>query len=449
LAEQDSARAAVFRFGASLAALGAYGLFLLLRFYAPHGYEALLLGWDEMPNAEPYSDLGAILQAGVCWRQGVNVYVASACMHGGLYNYSPFLLRAAAFGLGPWDRGVGGLLIGFVFIAAFSLLPPAGSKAELFHRILAVCSGTVVYALEAANFDTVIYLLVLLGVLLLLKNRLAALCGYAVFLFGAALKFYPVVLLALVIRERFRVILLVGLITLLGCCVYLLHFAAGTATALNMIPGGLPFRGVFGAMNIPYGLLLLRFLPLLTLEPNGAQYFAAVRHPGAAIFVALATRVLTIAALIAAVRTAPRYAKASVALEPRRALFFTAGALAIAFCFFAAQNLDYRGVFLLLTLPGLWGMAGQHRVLWLRIGILLLLWEAFFRELAIKVGTALLGPHAVYLEIIVWLARESLWWWVAIQLSACVLCFLRISLMQATAFRHIKNQHITHFAGFP
>ena len=301
---------------------------------------------------------------------GGNVYVPSACMHGGVYNYSPFLLRAA------------------------------------------YC-------------------------LLLLANRWAALTGYVVFLFAAACKFYPLVLLALAVRERFVQMLTVVMLAAAAGGLFMLHFAHGTAAAISILPGGLPFRGVFGALNIPFGLVLLPYLPVLTLEPNVPQYFAALDRPYAEIFIELATRCLTILAMIVAFVTAPCYADVLRDLDPRSALFFMTGAVVIVFCFFFAQNLDYRGVFLLLTLPGGWGMAAKasgsvrHRLIMLLAFTMVVLWEGFFRNFTAQVGVIVLGPkQAVYPEIVFWLLRECLWWWIVVQLGAFIICFLRASLIR-------------------
>src|SRR5271156_280787 len=109
------------RCGASLVAALVYSIFVALRIYHPWAYETLLRVTDAMPNLRPFGDLEAILQAGACWRDGVNVYVPSACMHDGVYNYSPFLLRAAYFPINPSDQNIFGIVFGAAFIAAFSL----------------------------------------------------------------------------------------------------------------------------------------------------------------------------------------------------------------------------------------------------------------------------------------------------------------------------------------
>jgi hypothetical protein len=419
-------RRAGLRFGASATAALVYALFAGLWFWARRCYHALLGGWDAMPNARPFGDLGSILQAMRCWRDGVNVYAPSVCMHGGLYNYSPFLLRAVYLGLGPQDLMAGGLLYGVVLILAFSALPLAKSWAEMWVRTFGICSATVVFGLESANIDILLFVLTVAGVWMLLAGRWMALLGYALFMLLAACKFYPVALLGLAVRERPVVLLGVVALTVMAAVVFFLHFAHGTAAAMGILPGGLPFVCVFGAMNIPFGLMLLRFLPVLTLAPSVPQFFAAVSHPQAALWVGMGTRLVSVAGLAAGYLIAPRYRVVMRAMEHPRQLFFMAGAILTVFCFFAAQNLSYRAVFLLLLLPGAWDIAVARYGRWWLAGILLLLWEPLFREHVTVWSKMLLGPvWGVIPQIVYWFLREGLWWWIVIQLLALIICFWR------------------------
>jgi hypothetical protein len=398
----------------SLAAALLYAVFILL-FYADHAaYEALLRGTAFMADPQPYADLNAILYAAACAHQGVNVYVPSTCMGGGVYNYSPFFLHLP--GLSPAGRLPIGLGFGAVFLLAAMLLPPARGKWALLLRTVALCSGCAVWALETANLDCVLFALCVAGLASVLVGRGWGFAGYALFALGGALKFYPAILLALALREPRRRFAVIAVVLALGGAVFLWRYGQGILTALAMLPSGLPFRGVFGAVNFPFGLALLRFLPVLTLEPDVPQYFWALRQPHMLDYVVITGRLLTIAGLYTGYRLAPRYTAPLAALPEAEKLFLVAGALLIAFCFFIAQNLDYRGVFLLLTLPALqlWARAGTGR--WLLAGVVLLLWEGAFRH-----AFAALGPHAIYLQIGFWLLREYGWWFVVVRLTGIAL----------------------------
>lgn len=419
-------RELVLRIAPSIAAALVYlGLALLWRLQ--HGaYVAVMDHFISTPVSAPYGDLGAVLRATFCWRHGVNVYQPSACMLGGVYNYSPFLLRAGWFGVEPGMQDVGGLLLGSFFILSCCLLPPPNSVAETVLRSVALCSGVVAHALESGNVDSLLFSLSLIGVWLLGRRGVVSL-GYTLFALCGALKFYPAAMLALVAREAPRRLAVIGGLVLLCGLVFLAHYGATMLTAMVMLPAGLPFRGSFGALNIPFGLGLLAFMPVLTIDPNVPDYFAAINHSGMAMYLVVMTKLLTVAGLVAGVQLAPRYAEGLRALEEPRRLFLVAGSLVLCVCFYIAPNYDYRAVYLLLLLPGLYAMRMANGVQPRSIAVLVvaLLWERLARALGAWTGVAVLGKHAVYLEIAIWLVREYFWWWLIVRLTAIVICFLR------------------------
>ncbi len=429
-------RAWLWRFCPSLAGLLLYLLFVALWRAAPHAYAALLWAADAMPQLPmPFNDLGAVLQADACWRHGVNVYAPSPCMHGGVYNYSPFLLHLAR--VAPSSRALmrGGVALGVVFLIALSALPAPRTRAELALRLISTCSGSVIFALERANIDVAMFLLTLLGISLLRARSWVSLLGYAVFAFAAACKFYPAVLLALAARERRVRLLSVAVCVICLGLLYLLVFAHGTLTAIDILPVGLPFAGIFGAMDIPFGLVLLHSMREWTLQPDAAQYLAAMAHPGAIPIIKLAQWALILAGLAAGIKTAPRYAYCLDQLDEARRLPLLGGALVMVFCFYATQNIPYRAIFFLLTLPGLAAMAataqGRTRriILSISYGIGFLLWQDALRNLVATIARWLLPPRMVfYPEFIFWLSFECLWWWVIVQFTGVLVCFLRAAM---------------------
>ncbi len=434
----------LFRWAPGLVGAAFYLLFAMLWLHAPQAYSRLVLITSAAPlEARPFGDLGAVLQAAVCWREGVNVYAPSACMHGGVYNYAPFLLRMAYLPLGPREQMPGGLMLGLLFLAALAWLPAPRSRDELLFRICATCSQTVILALERANLDVVIFLMVMLSVMLLLANRWAALAGYAVLLLAAAMKFYPAALLALVLRERRRQLFIVAVAALVCGLAYMLAFFKGTATAISIIPGGMHFGGIFGAMDLPFGLVFLHFLPVFTLHPNLALYMGVMRRPDVLPLRTLGIVILTCAALVVAGRTTSRYRQAFNGLGQKHGLLLLAGAMTMTFCFFAAQNITYRGIFMLLTLPGLWAMADQpgqaarQRLFLLISAVFFLLWMDFWGDL-VGVSAILLLKQSqqAYPEFGYWLLAQCVWWWVIIQFLAIIFCFLRETVAKLVSPAH-------------
>jgi hypothetical protein len=101
-----------------------------------------------------------------------------------------------------------------------------------------------------------------------------------------------------------------------------------------------------------------------------------------------------------------------------------------------AQNIDYRSIFLLLALPGVFALqrAGVAKAGWLAIAIVALLWESFFRIAAVSVMPVLAGQAVGYsVVIMVWAGREVLWWWVITQFLALLFLYAGAALSRALA----------------
>ncbi len=385
--------------GLSLACLVLIASFALLHRLAPHAYLFITRLPDGMAKPHPFVDLHDILQAGACWRHGVNVYTPSPCLGGGVFNYSPLLLRLAYLPIGPADTLAGGLIFCTAYAAALAALPAPSGWGEFSLRAAAAFSPAAYYALEQGNFDTLIFAASILGLRLLPWQKAWA---YAIFALCAAAKFYPVALFALALVEQRRVLLGLSLALLAALCLCLMLDLHGLLAALHLIPSGTPFRASFGRIDLPRGLAMKHILP---------RSWASAASWGM-VFLALA--------IAAWRRTA--WAHALATLERTRANFLIAGAMLTLFCFMAAQNIEYRGLFLLLTLPGLTCLTRlglSFRLLpWL---VTLLLWEALPRA-------ALLGLVQPYLPLGpgfgFWLLRESLWWLLIIEFLSLALAFV-------------------------
>jgi hypothetical protein len=386
--------------------ISAIGLVVLAVFAALHEFAMpLYLFFTRIPDGvkklHPFVDTLAILQAGACWRVGVDVYRPSACLDGGVFNYSPILLRAVLLPIGPGDTLAVGLLLCLGFLAALALLPAPARGWEFRLRLAASLSPASYYALEQGNLDAGLFAAITLAVWLLLRAPRARLAAYAIFALGAAAKFYPVACFVLALREKRRVVMALAASGLAGLAFVLLRYGEGVAAALAIIPSGTPFRASFGRIDLPRGLAMLHLLHF----PAG-----------------LVSWVMTAMALAAGLALHRSWARALAALDEGRRLYLVTGAVVILFCFLAAQNIEYRAVYLLLTLPGLWRLgAARARLRVLQFAIVLLLWEAVPRALISGLSQPYFpSPSAVWL----WLLREGLWWWVAAEFTGLSFAFV-------------------------
>jgi hypothetical protein len=107
----------------------------------------------------------------------------------------------------------------------------------------------------------------------------------------------------------------------------------------------------------------------------------------------------------------------------------------VAACFFAGQNIGYRGI---LLLPVLSGLVCLHRsvedrevrrfCLQMIAAVLFVMWgECFRRALHAAISPVPSAGLSSRAEVFFWLGRELVWWWLVVGLAAVVLAFLRQS----------------------
>jgi len=153
----------------------------------------------------PFLDLHAVMSAIECWHRAVDVYVSNPCdAHGRRHIYSPLWLRLPAWMGEPSLLPAFGLGLAVAFALSLVLLPAAPRGRPQAAMLLAVLSPVTAFALERANLDLLIFLLVVSGALLLARTGPLRFVGHGLFLAGGLLKFYPLALLALLLRERPR-----------------------------------------------------------------------------------------------------------------------------------------------------------------------------------------------------------------------------------------------------
>jgi hypothetical protein len=371
------------------------------------------------PFRFPFLDIHAVLAAAECHRQGVDVYLANPCdALGRVHVYSPFwLVVTPAFFDTRATAWVGSSLDLLVILSLAAVLRPA-TRGELLVLALAVLSPVTAYALERANCDLVVLLLVLWGSVLDRARYPYRIGCYALYLLAGLLKYYPLVLLALAVRERRRDAL--WIVGLAGGTVLLLAAAdpVALAKALANIPRLSYFADSFSALNLPFGLAEE------LVSPRYRPITAALLL-GLLLTVAAARTRRTVALL-----DATAFGRAGAKAE-----CLTVGALLLAACFLAGQNVDYRGIYFLLAMPGLICLrrtaedaAARQFLTRMIAAVLLLAWEEFFRRglhaLAVMAPTGGLGVRA---EALLWLGRELLWWWLIAGLAAIVLSQLSLA----------------------
>ena len=377
-----------------------------------------LLGVE--PFRFPFLDIHAVLAAAECGRQGIEVYLSNPCdVLGRPHSYSPLWLAITPGALGGRATGWVGLSLDLLFLLSLAAVLRPRSAKELLILGSAVASPMTVYALERANNDLVVFLLVICGGTLFIGRRRYRLFAYVLFVTAGLLKYYPLALLILVARERRRDALVIAagagaMLIFLGVAFY-----AELGKALANIPAASSyFTDSFSARNLPFGFA----------EALGEGVFRAV------IAVSLLSVLFGLAAA-RTLRTVRLLGREQLEWNASETQFLAIGGLLVTACFFAGQNIDYRGIFLLPVLSGLvclYRSASDGVVRrfcrQMIAAVLFVMWEECFRRalhaIVLPVSSEGLSSRA---EVFFWIGRELVWWWLVVGLAALVLSYLRQS----------------------
>lgn len=411
------------RWGSSVAVLLVALVFLAAWFISRSVYLVLAGLPDAVIRPAPFPDLYSILLAGQCWAQGTDVYLPSPCL-GGTFNYSPLMLRVFAWShLTPADTLAGGAVLLAGYALALGWMKPARTWRELALRTAVCASPTAWFALEQANFDVLLFIASAGAFWLLGRAWRWRRWAYAIFLGGFVMKFYPAALLVLACRERRGRFILLTLVSLAVALWFYLSFYMTFTHSKILLDFTEPFENTFGAANLPAGLMILRWL---SIDPNLFHHGYGPAHflPNPWLM-----RGLLAGAVGVSLVTRRGAMEALAALEPGERLYLLGGAVLICFCFFAAQNVSYRAIYMGFLMPGLWRLVGRGQVHRLAVvAVVLLQWEALVRD-----GLQLLGHwllHNDSLEAMFWLVRELVWWGVAVYLLRLVLAYVLPNLLR-------------------
>jgi hypothetical protein len=369
---------------------------------------------DPQARSLPFFDLYGVLSWRDCHLRGLDVLSVNPCDPlNRPSNYSPLLY------LLPTGGRENLLVLGFLLVGTFLALLPLllrpVTRGELAISALAATSCPLLFAVERANLDILMFLMALLAIWLWRSGR--GWPAYGVILAAGFLKFYPLALLALAAREPVR-----RLAWIASICIGLIAlFIAIFRDALVQLPALMPdvsyFGNEFGAKLFGLGVTEELGLPSVTAP--------------------LLTLLLAALCLWGALRTAailgPALERSS--WNSRETALLLGGALLTIGCFLPMVNIGYRAIFLILTLPGFFLLRrmaqGPARLAgWGLAAILFCLYSELFRQIAEWLRDATMvpdrpGPWDDMPEVVFFLVREAAWWFVVTLLSGIFLAFLR------------------------
>lgn len=398
---------------AALCALGVTALLWL------GGYQsaclALFRSLGIKPGPIPFLDMHTLLGAPECRRQGINVYQANHCMMWLNHVYSPLWLRLIPPALKASSTPWAAISLELLFIAAMPLVLRPRNKAELALLAISFFSPMTVYAFERGNNDLLIFLLVLCAALIPVSQRRFRFLSYLVIIVASLLKYYTAVLLLLVARERRRDWLFIVLLSVGAFAAFAGYYDGELLRALHNVPNAAFYSDTFSAKNLPFGLLQV----LLKL-PHATPFAMALLFVLAAVAAARMRRALVPLAAI------------PIDWTTRDARLAGIGSLLLTACFFAGQNVNYRGIYFLLVLPGLLELrksagGGAAAALLSRLiaAVLFLMWSEGIRRLLADLLRSLVGDAiADLVDVAFWMVRELVWWWTIAGLGAVAIHYL-------------------------
>jgi hypothetical protein len=364
----------------------------------------------------PFSDLDTTLSWMECYRQGVDVFVSNPCdVLGRIMVYSPIWLLGSYLHLNTSWTPVVGVALDLVFLGSLVLLPPARTWRGTLVIVAATVSNAVVFAVELANADVLMFVLLVLAGLAALRPMPVRLVAYPLIVMAALLKYYPVAALIIALRERPGWLVLVTVFSVLSLGAFVYVDAADILRALRFMPGGDDLY-MFGARSLPYGLLRLfpRFYSVLSITPGMLEAIVC------GITVILAAGLATRRDLV----------NAMARLSEAERMFLLLGSVVLVACFFTGQSYRYRAVFFLCVLPAittLW-TEQRNRLVTLLFGVttvsvVFLMWGYYLARLVGPIVAMLPGaaPMGAGLAAAFWLGREMIWWWVVGVMLAALL----------------------------
>ena len=322
---------ALFRFLPTIVGLTSFAVMCLLYQCNTTIYLEILRALGIQPWRYPFMDGEFMYAMKHCWKQGIDVYRSVPCdvLPGNKMAYSPLWQRLPML---PDDTAAAvpiGLTTDLLLLISIAWLPPSRSVRDVVLLSMATVSTMVCFALERNNIDVWIYLILFVGCLLFNDYYLSRCLSYALFFVAGLLKYYPMVLFALALRERPTRFWAVAFGCLGGTALFVLGFQQELQEGLRNIPAGSPIYDMVGIVNIP----------LIAADLVG-------KTAGEQSITRLSLRLcLTAVVMISAYRLAarPEFAAALARMPEAHSVWLLFGCLVMGGCYLAVQRSRVSG----------------------------------------------------------------------------------------------------------
>jgi hypothetical protein len=316
-----------------------------------NGFNGMLRMWH-IPYLVPrFADLAALTHGAEAVRQGLDPLLQNpADPWGRPLNYPRVWQWLYLLGLNPSHTFGLGIAMIVAYLGAVVLILPGANLGTLASVMVAVASPASLLAMERANIDLIVFVVLAVSVVLARRSLWWPLGG----VLGAfVMKIYPVFALVYLARYRGRVARSVVLVAMVFVAVYLVLMLPELRLVLAATPQ---------ANYMSYGANVF-----LTRYAERAQFLA----PFLSVFVRLAAMVIA-GCLVGMASLAPGRVRQEV-LDGGKGRqegglsmdCFRVGSAIYMGTFLLSNNWDYRLIFLIFVIPQLvaWVAAGRARVL--------------------------------------------------------------------------------------
>lgn len=377
----------------------------------------------------PFFDLQGVLSWSECSHRGIDVLASNPCdPQNRVMNYAPLIGDLPLHWIGTRNTLPAGLVLDTAFLLMLVAVFQPRTLAGLGLAAAASLSQSVLFAVERANIDIVVFILLAATCLWGTKSHVARYAQYALAIGGGLVKFYPFVILLTALRERPRIVAVLAGVS----AAVMATFVFGYWPDLLRLPAVLPpvyYSGdMFGA----------HILPRLLGQGFGL--------PAAGVVGSLALAAILFCWFSLHTARRLRSSVGEIDFNARKEALLLCGSILVLGCFLAQSNVAYRASFLLLTLPGLaalWHRArGTHLAPILLSAIVLTLvclWANTLRFHLLELATRLTEnpkPFRTWPLLTFFLLREAMWWYVVAVQAAIVICFAR----QAPLFKTLAGR---------
>ena len=426
-----------------LFALSLLAIMSLLYLVARPLYRHLLTAVMRHPFRTPFFDLEYLLTTNTCWRRGIDVYVSNPCDQlNRPMGYSPLWLRLGFLAIDrSWSAPLGlGLTV--LFCLSLALLPPTRSWRDHAVIGLAAISSLSLFAVERGNVDVMIYLVSVCAAWLFVRSTLARIAGYGLLLGAGLLKLYPFIALVSISRERLRLCVALAAAALATIALFFWSFRDELHRMARNIPHDSVYSNLIGAIQLPAGLAkALR--PLISPIIGTGLADSVVSSPVLAVAGVIAP-LLAAASIVFALMSSRDIRQAMPTIPGRPRALFLIGSALVTGCFFTGQSVGYRGILLLLVIPGFLALdrpGMPPRLQRIARATLCAILAAMFRLIPLGIfEREKLYPGNSALASLTWLGFEMLWWWIAAVLLGLLGCLLIDSPAAQEAWRYLKRQ---------